>query len=314
MIPRGVLTIAYGRPKYVRQAISLARSIRLRDPELPLAVASDFPASAFLGLYDPVIPWDFSAWPELVSKLEIYDITPFETTLFLDADCLAIRSLTQVFSYFDGQQFAVFGRNDTNATWFRSIECIQAAVPSLTYPVFNGGLYYFTKSAVAEDVFRRARQLFQRYDELQLYRSRTSRENEEPLMSLAMAQAGLTATSDPRLDVMHAPERPSYHISINVQAGECEFERWGRVVSPTVVHFVGVRDTIYEYAREVTRLEAASRGPRFPYSHDRIVRTVAYGRWLVAVGASQWLGRMWGSIGRAMARWAPGSRRSRSSP
>ena len=54
---KGVLTIAHTKPKYVRQAVNLARSIRLRDPNLPLAIATDFEASAFDGLYDHIIPW-----------------------------------------------------------------------------------------------------------------------------------------------------------------------------------------------------------------------------------------------------------------
>ena len=284
MNDQGVLTIAYGKPKYVQQAITLARSIRLRDADLPLAVATDFPPAAFAGYYDQVIPWDFSAWPELVSKLELYAITPFATTLFLDADCLVVQSLQQVFDYFAGQQFAVFGRNDTNAIWFRTIDAIQAAVPSPTYPVFNGGLYYFTKSTQAEAVFQRARRLFYAYDELQLNRSRTNRENEEPLISLAMAQAGLQATSDPRLDILHAPERPKYQIQIDVLAGECQFIRQGRLVKPIITHFVGVRDRLYAYQRETLQLEVAFRWPFFPYYHERIVQLIAYTNWLLAEG------------------------------
>ena len=276
---KGVLTIAYGKPKYVRQAVNLARSIRLRDRDLPLAVATDLPPAAFEGYFDQVIPWDFSEWPELLSKLEIYAITPFATTLFLDADCLVVQSLETVFDYFDGQQFAVFGRNEPEAIWFRSLETIQAAVPSPTYPIFNGGCYYFTKSAQAEAIFQRARRLVQDYDDLQLFRSRTGKENDEPLISLTMAQAGLKATDDPRLDVLHAPERPKYPIHIDVLAGECQFMRRGRLVKPVIVHFVGMRDTIYAYRREALRLEVAFRGPFFPYYHNSIIRLLTYAQW-----------------------------------
>ena len=197
MKAKGILTIAYGKQKYVLQAISLARSIRLRDPDLLLAVATDFPETIFGGHFNEVIPWDFTEWPDLVSKLEIFNISPFETTLFLDADCLAIQSLELVFAYFEGQHFAVFGQNTLKIDgWITSLNRIQKAIPSKSYPLFNGGLYYFTHSPLANEVFFRARLLRKSYDELELKRTWRGTENEEPLISLAMAQLGLFATSN----------------------------------------------------------------------------------------------------------------------
>ena len=99
---RGVLTIAHSKMKYARQALNLARSIRLHSPGLPLAVATDLDEDFFKGLYNHVIPWDFSIWKGLVSKLEIFQITPFRTTLYLDSDCITVASLENVFAYFEG--------------------------------------------------------------------------------------------------------------------------------------------------------------------------------------------------------------------
>jgi len=53
---KGVLTLIYGKPEYARQAVNLARSIRLRDPNLPLAVATDLDPALFEEMYDHVIP------------------------------------------------------------------------------------------------------------------------------------------------------------------------------------------------------------------------------------------------------------------
>ena len=52
--PKGVLTIAHTKRTYATQAVTLARSIRLRDPDMPLA--TDLDARLFRGLYDIVIP------------------------------------------------------------------------------------------------------------------------------------------------------------------------------------------------------------------------------------------------------------------
>ena len=284
MSSKGVLTIAHSNLKYARQAITLARSIRLRDADLRLAIATDFPAAYFAGLYDEIIPWDFSAWPGLVCKLELYQITPFDITLFVETDCLVVQSLYKVFDYFAGQEFAVFGKNRSEVVWFRTPKCkqaVQAAVPSATYPVFNGGVYYFTKSAMAAGVFERARALRPRYDELHLIRMPSGGENEEPLLSLAMAQADLKATDDPQLDVLAVPEEPRYQIQINVLAGECELIREGRLAKPVIAHFVWKRDGCYEYRREALRLAVAYRGPFFPYYGDSMIRLTAYGQWFL---------------------------------
>ena len=56
---KGVLTIAHGHPRFARQAVNLARSIRLRDPEMPLAVVTDLPAALFEGMFDSIIEWNF---------------------------------------------------------------------------------------------------------------------------------------------------------------------------------------------------------------------------------------------------------------
>ena len=49
-IGKGVLTIAHGQSRFACQAVNLARSIRLRDPNLPLAVVTDLPAALFEGM------------------------------------------------------------------------------------------------------------------------------------------------------------------------------------------------------------------------------------------------------------------------
>jgi hypothetical protein len=164
-------------------------------------------------------------------------------------------------------------------------------VPSATYPVFNGGLYYFQKSAVAAAVYRDAKALLSRYDELGLARVYHSPacpngvESDEPLFSLAMAKAGLKAVDDPRLDIMFAPEKPLFEIDIDVLAGTCSFMRHGRLVYPVLPHFVGARDSGEAYLREAMRLEVAARGQFLPFWLDGFIR--AY-----AVVRSRWRARM----------------------
>ncbi len=285
---KGVVTIAHTKRKYATQAVTLARSIKLRDPDIRLAVATDLDARLFRGLYDIVIPWDFSRRPGVLCKLDVYDISPFETTLFIETDCLAVGSLHLVFDYFLGRPFAVFGRNEPTTHYIQSPDTVAAVVPSATYPVFNGGLYYFEKSPVAAAAYRDAKALLPRYDDLNLARVYHSPvcpngvESDEPLFSLAMAKAGLKAVDDPRLDIMFAPEKPRFQIDIDVRAGTCSFVRSGRLVYPVLPHFVGARDSGEAYLREAMRLEAAAHGRFFSCCLDGFIRAYAMvqSRWL----------------------------------
>jgi hypothetical protein len=250
----GVLTLAYGRPTFVEQAKSLARSIRHRSTDVSLAVATDFEPTAFDGLFDIVIPWRFDRWPGVASKLELHDITPFETTLFIDSDCLCIRSIEPVIDYFAGQDFAVYGGNLAEFSWGDRSGAQRAFVDAASYPSFNGGLYYFRRSPQAAEVFARAQHFFAHYDALGLRRPH-GRMNDEPLISLAMASLGLRATDRPDLVVMVAPEPPAFAIDLDLLGGRCALVRRGEIVEPEIVHFAGVRSRIAAYRRERMVLE-----------------------------------------------------------
>lgn len=246
----GVLTLAHSRPEYIRQARWLAQSIRLRSRDLPLAVATDFDPDLFRDVFDVVIPWRFDRWRGVASKLELFDISPFATTLFVDSDCLCIRSLARVFDYFGAQEFAVYGSNWRNFPWGAGASSCRAIVDSETYPVFNGGAYFFRKSSLAREVFHRAKGFFECYDAVGLRRP-----HDEPLISLAMASLGLSATAKQDLVVMVAPEAPRYQLDIDLLRGHCSLIRRGMRLEPEIVHFVGGRTEMAAYRRECMVLD-----------------------------------------------------------
>lgn len=246
---RGVLTFCYGPEKYRDQAISLARSIRLRDRDIPLAVATDRDARDFSDLFDIVIPFDFDPWPGTTAKLALCDITPFETTLFIDCDCLSMRKIGAVFDYFGAADFAVYGGNAPDYPWADGDPGIRAIVDAPHYPAFNGGVYFFRQSAVARDVLARAAAYSADYDSLGLKRPR-GRHNDELLVSLAMASLGLRANDSRALRIMAMPDPADRTITIDVLRGHAAFTWKGARVEPEIVHFVGARDRLPLYRRE----------------------------------------------------------------
>lgn len=271
---RGVLTIAHTNVRYVREAVALARSIRLRDPYLPLAVATNFDPAVFENAFDIVIPWDFSVAGGVMVKIHTYEMTPFDVTILLDADCLAVASVEAVFECFAGQDFAVFGGNSASPWYFRSGDAVRAVAPAETYPVFNGGLYYFTKSDVAAAVFRHAKDALLDYERLQMLYARDG-PNDEALFSVAMARAGVRATARDPARILFAPLTFGSRLRIDVMAGRCELLNGDHDVPAVIVHFVFPWVLRYEYVREVMRLEAAFGKRAGLLRNDLLVRIAA---------------------------------------
>jgi hypothetical protein len=263
-LQRGILTIAHTQPRYAKEAVALARSIRLRDPHVPLAVATNLSADLFNGMFDIVIPSDFTQWSGMLSKLMAYDLSPFDQTLLVDTDCFALESVSRAFDALSGAELGVFGANKVETNWqLYTLDVVRRLWPSDTYPIFNGGIYYFRKLHVAAEVFRLAKEMSTQYDELRMRRL-NGLMGEEPLMSVAMARMGLFA-SDDEVDVVIgiAPfSRLGIGGDIDVLSGRGSVQWNGRRVRPVFMHFSGIKSTWLPYCREAARLDAYYRAPR----------------------------------------------------
>ena len=224
---------------------------------MPLAVVTDLPRTEFAGFYDHIIEWDFTQCPRLMSKLEIYDASPFDVTLFIDSDCFVLQPLEQTFRYFGDSDFNVYGRMMERPGWFQyNFENIHAEMPAEAYPVFNGGVYFYRKSALAERIFRRAKDLRSHYKSLRL--PVTSKGiAEEPLICLAMAEAGLALADMRALDVMYFVKGGHRSISIDVVRGDAAFFNGDRLVHPHIVHFAYPWTDSYLHLRESRRMARA---------------------------------------------------------
>lgn len=95
--PKGVVLIALGNPQYGRMAANLAASIRNNDKDTPIHLIYSGDALNHLTIPHRNLFTSFAECPEecytkngkhvyLKAKTCIYDLTPFETTIFLDVD------------------------------------------------------------------------------------------------------------------------------------------------------------------------------------------------------------------------------------
>ena len=252
---RGVLTMAFGKAKYLTMANRLAESIRLRNPETVLAIVTDAPDQC--PLFDIRIAVRPEFGTNLDHKIHMDAYSPFDETLFIDSDCLLFKSLTPIWRFFDGAEFGVCGITGGEGRWFgadvagvRRMLGIAGGIPR-----FNGGLVYFTRSEKAAAIFATARELLPRYRELGFggAKGRDWTVADEPMFSLAMALHGVAVMEDDGA-TMRTPINRESAIVADIVDGRCSFVKEGRSVHPAILHFAN-NEGAFHYWREAKKLE-----------------------------------------------------------
>jgi hypothetical protein len=134
---RGCIMVAHG-DRYRALARLCARYFRATNPGIPVRLYSD--AVVEDGLFDEVVPME-RAW--LGSKMEAMLDSPFDETLYLDVDALALLDIRDGFDILDAYDVALCHdqwRNDPKAV----VECTRF-LPN-AFPQFNGGLLFFRRT------------------------------------------------------------------------------------------------------------------------------------------------------------------------
>ena len=258
---KGFITIAVG--KYYRYlAKYLAISYRLNsDGNYPLAVVTDQKTKELEKYFDHVIVTDDEINDGYLYKLKLYNYSPFEETIFIDADSFVIRDISFYWEFFKESNFGVFGINSTNyrgAKNFFNPEKVLAEFEVTSIPKFNGGVYYFKKNEKAKKVFEDALALTERYDEFEMPRFsndaiQKTAKGDEPLISLSMIVNKETSTIDSEKNGMFHLNKSKY-LKLDVLKRECEFYKNQKKVTPSIVHFGGDRTKQYHYQKEVFKM------------------------------------------------------------
>ena len=266
---RAVLTIATGKPIYLRMACHLARSFLVwhRESHIKFFIATDQPFTppadlagiSVLRFKPGELGEGFSA------KLHLDRLAPASETLFIDADCLCSANLDMVFERFKDREVSVVGREESQGELFGDIAARCRAVGVAWVPRFCGGLYYLRRGKASEAIFQKARELEGQYDQLGLGRLR-GLPNEEPLVGLAMALAGQRPVPDDAT-IKAEPMFFSGRTELDVFAGTARlFNVPGRPrpypewkipdeAHPAIVHFNCAFAEQPPYTTEALRLE-----------------------------------------------------------
>jgi hypothetical protein len=138
-VERGIIYISSG-VAYVRDAERSARSARKQHPDLPIALFSDIPTQ------EPAIDMWFEVRdPHRRSKLDYLPKSPFEKTLYLDADTRVIASITEPFSLLDRYDLAgchVENRRPISSATAR----LTGSHVALGFTGLNDGVLYYRQS------------------------------------------------------------------------------------------------------------------------------------------------------------------------
>ena len=178
MIKKGFITVATGK-WYCYLAQNLAMSYRLfANCDLPFYVITDKKGEKKLKKYfDGVIVVENPHY-DCLDKIDVYKNTPFDETIFLDADMNIIKDISFIFDEFEknGSEVSCYGTLRDITDEVRSCHYGDAAVENFNLKqciTFGGGMYYYKKSPVADNVIDCIyNDLIPNYDKLELHRFR----------------------------------------------------------------------------------------------------------------------------------------------
>jgi hypothetical protein len=155
---RGYLTMAVGSTHYLEMAVDMALSLR-EHTRLPVAIAVDEPLRAILRDRYPRVFDEVVLLPERYRngralKYGCAEVSPFETTIFVDADCVVLNGLDSVLESLNGDPLAMVGELLTRAQdevhhGFSTRELMRRFGLD-RYLKTNSGLFCFRKSGALE--------------------------------------------------------------------------------------------------------------------------------------------------------------------
>ena len=298
---RGVLTLAYGERRFVEQARSLAHSLELHAPGLPRALVTDSEDPELRELYT-IIPYRPAFGSGVRQKLYLDLYSPYEETLFIDSDCLVLGNLESFWQAFAGHVFSVPGfryLEKGSADPYLDVDHVLETLHLTRLPKFNGGVYYFTRSAEATRFFEVARKLPDEWNSLNFREFRNNGPADEAIYSVAMAMQDCTPVfMNP--GGMWTPVGYTGRFSLDAIQGSCSFVKESMLLKPEVIHFPGEYGYLYAYARERARLQRRIAGKSTPVA-QMLAAFLRSALWQMSRRSSS-LGR----IGRA---WVRSSRR-----
>ncbi len=256
----GVLTTAFGLPRFIDMAKALAASLELHSPGISRALVTDSNDPELRRWFDILVPYRPELGKPFIQKLHLDEYSPFEHTLYIDSDSLVTRPIEDFWDLCSSQPFCAFGEArlhiDDGVDWYMNTREVLSRYGLTEIPRFNGGLYSFDRSATSQRIFQRVREMAIDWQTKGFYPMANGGPDDEPMFAIAMALEGLTGIDD-QCRTMRTLIRLSGRLRLNVLNKTCSFRKEDRQISPAIVHFAGGSQNDYRYRREMYRLRLA---------------------------------------------------------
>lgn len=265
---KSVFTIATGKVTYFNMAINLARSFEWHNStsdllfyivtDLNLSLPPDLKRTQLIPVRDGIMPKGFS------SKLHLDRLAVTEEALFIDADCLVMGPLEELFAEFGDKPVGVLGVSVVEGEWFGDIKSHMVRLGVDKFMKFNGGVYYLNKAKGAVEIYNAARNIETRYDEIGFLRLR-GQPNDELSMAAALSKFDvLPVNSDGRFygDFQWWP----ILLNLDVLSGQCRMRNPpppdpqhqsafpALDANPLILHFLGHHINSPEYVEQAFAL------------------------------------------------------------
>lgn len=185
---KGFITIATGKDQYYILAHNLLLSYRYHNKsQVPFVILCDR-ENEWTTRFDQVVIMDNPA-RALSDKLRILDLSPFDETIFLDADCLVYRDLSPLWNLFRGGPDLgllgyTFPLNSDKGWW--DIKDLGQFQDKVDYKMTcQGGVYYVRKKGKDLPAFRETCQYIQAHYTVFKFRIFPTVIEDETILSLA---------------------------------------------------------------------------------------------------------------------------------
>ncbi len=248
---QGYQILASGDGRYLDLARDCARSLHYWDSRRPVQLVTDLEhrlTKSDAPLFDVVTPFSpREGYTGPLTKLQMLEHAAFESTMFVDADCLLLKS--DIDHWWEqgqgGPGVAIAGTKRGRGEWYgMSIEamCELASVESLVQ--MNSGAVYFRKNSIAEMFFDTAHSLFADLGNFTQHTHRASGPPDEPFLAIAMARCGIEPVSvfDAAGSAWMLSTVRSFEHKLDAFDGNPRLTK-DRELSPTICHFVGLQPT-----------------------------------------------------------------------
>lgn len=235
---KGIVIVAQNNYKinYVEQAVVLALSLKLTNPNLPISIiTNDKISKKDAELFDKIIeiPWDdlavSSDW-KIENRWKVYYSTPYDETIVMDTDIIVLENIDHWWKYF--KNYDLFFT--TNVLTYRneivSDDYYRKTFTNNKLPNLYTGIYYFKKSNFTQNFFDNLEIVFKNWEK---FYSIFLTENTPDFASMDVCAAITVELLDCKHLVTNAKTlTPSFvHMKSRVQNWEIAANNWQRTIS-----------------------------------------------------------------------------------